>query len=113
MTEAPPPAGGRSTALITGGTRGIGLGVARALAREGWNLALCGMRAEADVGPILQELRQSGAMVCYDVVAIWSREARTRFIQALRPRLGSVHALVNNAGMAPRLSAAILDCREE
>src|SRR4051812_28925125 len=113
MTEATPPEGGRSTALITGGTRGIGLGVARALAREGWNLALCGMRAEADVGPILQELRQSGATVSYDVVDISSREARTRFTQALRVRLGAVHALVNNAGMAPRVRADILDAREE
>jgi len=42
------------TALITGGTRGIGFGIARALAREGWTLALGGMRPEADVRPVLE-----------------------------------------------------------
>ena len=33
------------TALITGGTRGIGLGIARALVRDGWSVALSGRRA--------------------------------------------------------------------
>jgi len=101
------------TALVTGGTRGIGLGVARALAREGWNLALCGMRPEADVAPVLDELRQSGVTVSYDIADIGSREQRARFTQALRARHGAVHALVNNAGRAPRVRADILDAGEE
>ena len=103
----------KRTALVTGGTRGIGLGVARALARDGWNLALCGMRPEADVAPVLDQLRQAGGTVAYDSVDIASRDARTRFAQALRARCGAVHALVNNAGMAPRVRADILDAREE
>jgi NAD(P)-dependent dehydrogenase (short-subunit alcohol dehydrogenase family) len=101
------------TAVVTGGTRGIGLGVARALVREGWNLALCGMRPEADVLPVLEELRQTGATVSYDVVDVASMDARTRFTQALRSRHGAVHALVNNAGRAPRVRADILDARED
>ena len=64
----------RRTALVTGGTRGIGLGIARALARDGWSLALCGMRAEADVIGTLETLRQDGARVSYDAVDLASRE---------------------------------------
>jgi len=46
----------RRVAIVTGGTRGIGLGIARALARGGWDLALCGVRAETDVRDVVAEL---------------------------------------------------------
>ena len=48
-------------ALVTGGTRGIGLGIARALAREGWALALGGVRAASEVEGIQRELKELGA----------------------------------------------------
>ena len=71
------------------------------------------MRADADVAPILDELRQSGVTVSYDIVDVGSREQRTRFTQALRARHGAVEALVNNAGRAPRVRADLLDAGEE
>ena len=43
-------------ALITGGTRGIGLGIARALARDGWSLALSGLRRRDEVASVLDDL---------------------------------------------------------
>jgi 3-oxoacyl-[acyl-carrier protein] reductase len=101
------------TALITGGTRGIGLGIARALAREGWNLALSGVRAEPDVAAALDELRQAGVSVSYDAADLADRDQRTRLAHAIRMRYGAVHALVNNAGRAPRQRADLLDARED
>ena len=103
----------RKTALVTGGTRGIGLGIARALAREGWNLALCGTRAEAEVTATLEELRQSAVTVVYEAADLSNTADRTRLVHALRARYGAVNALVNNAGRAPRQRADLLDARED
>ena len=113
MTTADSPATSRRTALVTGGTRGIGLGIARALAREGWDLVLGGTRAEADVAPVLDELRGSGATVAYEPADLSDRTQRVRLVQTLRARYGALHALVNNAGRAPRSRADLLDAREE
>ena len=101
------------TALVTGGTRGIGLGIARALARDGWNLALCGTRAVADVAATLDELRSIGADVFYETADIAARADRQRLAAAVSARCGAVNALVNNAGRAPRTRADLLDAGEE
>jgi 3-oxoacyl-[acyl-carrier protein] reductase len=101
------------TALVTGGTRGIGLGIARALAREGWTLALNGVRAEGEVAATLDELRQAGVAVSYHQADLASRDQRRRLVHAVRSAYGAVNALVNNAGRAPRNRADLLDATEE
>jgi 3-oxoacyl-[acyl-carrier protein] reductase len=101
------------TALVTGGTRGIGLGIARALAREGWSLAICGTRKEPAVAPVLDDLRRDGAAVTYASLDLAIREDRARLADELRARHGAVHALVNNAGRAPRVRADLLDAAED
>jgi NAD(P)-dependent dehydrogenase (short-subunit alcohol dehydrogenase family) len=101
------------TALVTGGTRGIGLGVARALARDGWNLVIGGTRAEADVAATLDELRALGGTVAYEAADLASQADRTRLVDALRDKHGALNALVNNAGRAPRHRADLLDAGED
>jgi 3-oxoacyl-[acyl-carrier protein] reductase len=101
------------TALVTGGTRGIGLGVAHALARDGWNLALCGTRPASDVAATLDALRSAGADVVYEAADISSRADRQRLVEAVGRKCGALNALVNNAGRAPRTRADLLDAGEE
>jgi 3-oxoacyl-[acyl-carrier protein] reductase len=101
------------TALVTGGTRGIGLGIARALAREGWNLVLCGTRAESDVAATLEELRRPGVAVSYEAADLSSLADRTRLVDTLRADHGALNALVNNAGRAPRHRADLLHAGED
>jgi len=101
------------TALITGGTRGIGFGIARALAADGWNLALCGMRPPAAVAQGLDELRAAGAEVIYETADIAQAADRQRLVETLHAKVGTLHALVNNAGRAPRHRADVLEARED
>ena len=105
------PARSRS-ALVTGGTRGIGLGVARALASEGWNLALCGVRSEREVAPVLDELRAVGVTVTYHACDVAVAADRAHLVEDVRGAHGVVNALVNNAGRAPRVRADILEATE-
>lgn len=103
----------RRTALVTGGTRGIGLGIARALAANDWDLVLTGVRPAADVTSVLDELQRSGITATYVASDISSAPDRAALVDAIRARHGAIHALVNNAGRAPRVRADLLDATEE
>jgi len=103
----------KSIVLITGGTRGIGLGIARSLAKGGCDLALCGRRDSNTVTDAIEHLRSSGGRVFYkqaDVADIGSHPA---LIDAVKRYFGRVNVLVNNAGIAPRVRADILEATEE
>jgi 3-oxoacyl-[acyl-carrier protein] reductase len=102
----------RRVALVTGGTRGIGLGIARRLAGDGFDLALCGVRDEREVEPVLGELRGAGGAVRYFRADVADRSARAALVDGLRS-LGRLHVLVNNAGVAPSVRADVLDAGEE
>ena len=101
------------TALVTGGTRGIGFGIARALAGEGWTLAVGGMRPEGDVRTPLDELRAAGASVHYVRGDVGDPRDRARIAAEAGEALGRINALVNNAGRAPRVRADLLDAQED
>ena len=101
------------SALITGGTRGIGLGIARALARDGWDLLLSGQRKFDDVSTVLRELEKLGVNVDYVAGNIAETADRTAIIERARARYGTLNALVNNAGRAPRVRADLIDATQE
>ena len=100
-------------ALITGGTRGIGLGIATQLAKAGFDLALNGMRAEADVRPVIGELEKSGVAVAYFRGDVSKKEERAQMVEAVLARFGRLNVLVNNAGIAPPERRDILEATEE
>lgn len=104
------PEPSRRVALVTGGTRGIGLGIARALAGEGWELALCGVRSDTEVRSTIDEF---GGRAAYFQADVASRADRERLAAAVSERWGTVNALVNNAGRAPRVRADLLEADED
>lgn len=101
------------TALITGGSRGIGFGIAEALAKQGYNLAINGRRQKEDVSAALDSLRRSNINAHYyqaDIAVIQDHEP---MLKAIEKDLGPVHVLINNAGMAPRERKDLLEMGPE
>jgi NAD(P)-dependent dehydrogenase (short-subunit alcohol dehydrogenase family) len=103
----------RRVALVTGGTRGIGLGCAEALAREGWAVAVCGVRAAAEAEPALARLRALGAEPLYVQADVGDDETPRRLVEAVDARFGRLDLLVNNAGVAPAERRDLLDATQE
>jgi 3-oxoacyl-[acyl-carrier protein] reductase len=103
----------KRVALVTGGTRGIGLGIAQSLAAEGFHLALCGTRDEAEVADVLAALRTVGGEVLYIAADVADPAAREHLLAAIRARFGRLDVLVNNAGVAPQTRADLLEASEE
>ena len=100
-------------ALVTGGARGIGLGISEALAREGYALAVCGTRSAEAAAPQLEAVRRHGGEILYVQADVSQTADRSRLLDAVRARFGALHVLVNNAGVAPRVRADLLEASEE
>jgi NAD(P)-dependent dehydrogenase (short-subunit alcohol dehydrogenase family) len=103
----------RTIAIVTGGARGIGLGISRALAHDGWDLAIGGVRPQADVEDVLRSLRTHGGRVHYVQGDVGDAASRVRLVSEVIDTLGTPAALVNNAGRAPRVRADLIEATEE
>ncbi|QDU72656.1 3-ketoacyl-ACP reductase [Mucisphaera calidilacus] len=103
----------RPVALVTGGSRGIGLGIARRLASDGYDLVINGRRPQADVQPVIDELTSLGVDVLYVAADIASLDDHERLVQAIDERFGRLDALINNAGVAPNERADIREATAE
>ena len=100
-------------ALITGGARGIGLGIARSLAADGFSLALNGMRPAEQVADVLDEFRSTGQKAIYCQGDVGSADDRTAMIEQIRSELGRLDVLVNNAGITSPGRKDLLEADEE
>jgi NAD(P)-dependent dehydrogenase (short-subunit alcohol dehydrogenase family) len=97
------------TALITGGSRGIGLGIAQHLVKEGLNLAINGIREASKVKNVITELNAGGVNVIYCRGDISSTKDRTNILKKIQKQYGRLDVLVNNAGIAPEKRKDILE----
>lgn len=86
-------------AIVTGGTRGIGYGIAHALLQEGAKVFICG-RQEAQLKSALQSLSASGEGSIDGIIADVSHYPDCRkLVEAAVNHFGGLDILVNNAGV--------------
>jgi NAD(P)-dependent dehydrogenase (short-subunit alcohol dehydrogenase family) len=110
-------------ALVTGGSRGIGFGIAEKLAAEKWDLVINGVRDESAVAEPLAKLRAHGVKVGYARGDVGSVDGRNAILAATRAfvsqwslvsgQSSALNLLVNNAGVAPKVRADLLETTEE
>jgi 3-hydroxybutyrate dehydrogenase len=88
------------TAVITGSTSGIGLGIARALAAKGSNIVLNGIEAPDAIAPIRQSIeKEFGVKTIYCNANMMESVGAGELIKAATDAFGQVDILVNNAGI--------------
>ena len=87
------------TAVITGSTSGIGLGIAQALAREGSNVVLNGLGTDKDNAKAIREVAAHGTRVIFDPANMLRHNQISEMIARAERELGAVDILVNNAGI--------------
>ena len=107
-------------ALITGGSRGIGRGIALALARAGWDVMInyrgneqAALETARDCEQAARD-RQAPAWrveICQADISIAAD--RARLLQTMREKFNRIDLLVNNAGVAPTERIDILEAKEE
>jgi NAD(P)-dependent dehydrogenase (short-subunit alcohol dehydrogenase family) len=92
-------------ALVTGGSRGLGLGIARALAAQGADLVLAARGAD-ELNRAAESLRGLGGRVVIAPVDVAARAAPDRLVETAVRELGRLDILVNGAGVNVRKPAA-------
>jgi NAD(P)-dependent dehydrogenase (short-subunit alcohol dehydrogenase family) len=102
------------TVLITGGSRGLGLALARQMAAEGARLVICG-RDAGSLERATASLANAGAEVLSITADVTDAASVAEMVEAVRQRYGHVDVLVNNAGVievGPAKSMSLADYEE-
>ncbi|MBN9032070.1 MAG: 3-ketoacyl-ACP reductase [Rhizobiales bacterium 63-7] len=105
--------GARPVALVTGSSRGIGLAVAQALAREGFAIAVNGPADDAELSAAVANIAALGVPAIaapFDVTAIGEHDAA---LERIEQKLGPLTTLVNNAGVGVLKRGDLLEVSEE
>jgi NAD(P)-dependent dehydrogenase (short-subunit alcohol dehydrogenase family) len=89
------------TALVTGASEGIGKAIARALAREGVDVAICARRKEPLEAAASEIARETNRKIIPIPADLTKPADAENFVKQAHAALGHVDILVNNAGSAP------------
>ncbi|MBP1993703.1 SDR family NAD(P)-dependent oxidoreductase [Paenibacillus eucommiae] len=97
-------------AIVTGGTAGIGAGIAKLFAQKGANVAIVG-RNEERGRKVLQAIEGSGVKGLFVQADVGLKEDTIRYVEAALSAFGGLHIMVNNAAVIHQ--ANVVDTEEE
>lgn len=103
----------KKTAIVTGGSRGIGLAICRQLALDGYNISILDVNSRTDYADNLNALSAAGAEWHYVQGSIAKTADRQRLLEETIACFGGVQLLVNNAGVGPKTRSDLLEMKEE
>nr|WP_314463001.1 3-ketoacyl-ACP reductase [uncultured Clostridium sp.] len=103
----------KKTAIVTGGSRGIGFGIVLQLGLDGYNVAILDVNNPAEYKDNLSELERLGIDYLYVQGSTTKKEDREGFLRQALEQYGAIDVLVNNAGVAPKVRQDILEMTEE
>ncbi|MCR6502256.1 3-ketoacyl-ACP reductase [Shinella sp. CPCC 101442] len=104
----------RPVAIVTGGRRGIGLGIAKALATDGFDIAITGIGdSDAATDTMLAEFATAGSRAIYLKADLANLSGHAATVAAIEDKLGAIGCLVNNAGIASVIRGDFLDLAPE
>ena len=100
-------------AIVTGGSRGIGRGIAEALGRAGATVVVNYNSAASAAEEAKAAIEASGGRALIVQADISKTDDRQRLVDETIKAFGRIDLLVNNAGVAPNVRADVLDATEE
>lgn len=103
----------KKTAIVTGSSRGIGFAIARQLGLDGYNIVMVATGPLEKNQAAVDALKAEGIDCIYVQANIGDHDDRLAILRAALDAFGRVDALVNNAGVAPKVRADLLEMSEE
>src|SRR3954470_3176148 len=100
-------------AIVTGGSRGIGRGIATALAAEGFDVVVNYARNAAAAEEVKREIEALGRRALLVQADVSVADDRAKLVAEVHAAFERIDLLVNNAGVAPDARADLLEASEE
>ena len=97
------------TALVTGGSRGLGRSICLALAREGARVAFNYSRSDAEAGELLESLRKLDAKAWAYKTSVLDKQGLKEMVRSIERESGAIDILVNNAGVGQVVPLALME----
>ncbi|ADZ90914.1 3-ketoacyl-ACP reductase [Marinomonas mediterranea] len=104
----------KRNAIVTGGAQGIGFDIATELVRNGFQVAILDVKDTSDLSLELKKrLSERNGSYRYYSLDISQIDKHVEVIDSIERDLGSIHCLINNAGIAARPLTDVLDLSQE